>query len=179
MVFVKEHRGSVLMSVLEIIIGVMLLVNPTGFTSGIIVAVGVVLTALGLWNIFRYFRETALEGMRNRGLALGLGLMVVGCFFIFRSSGLIVTFPALTILYGVAILFSGLYKVQVAVDMLRLRVGNSVVAAISAVMTLVFACVILANPFATTGVLWMFIGIVLIVEAVLDLLSIFVGRGRM
>ncbi len=179
MVFVKEHRGSVLMSVLEIIIGVMLLVNPTGFTSGIIVAVGVALTALGLWNIFRYFRETALEGMRNRGLALGLGLMVVGCFCIFRSSWLIVTFPALTILYGVAILFSGLYKVQVAVDMLRLRVGNSVVAAISAVMTLVFACVILANPFATTGVLWMFIGIVLIVEAVLDLLSIFVGRGRM
>ena len=39
------------------------------------------------------------------------------------------------------------------------------------------AVVILLNPFATTEVLWIFAGITLIVEAFVDIVSIFVNAG--
>ncbi|MCC8051806.1 MAG: hypothetical protein LIP10_14350 [Clostridiales bacterium] len=42
---------------------------------------------------------------------------------------------------------------------------------ISAMLTVLFAIIILANPFTTTAVLWKFTGIVLIVEAVIDALT--------
>ena len=44
----KRNLGSVAMSLAEIIIGVLLLVNPVGFTSGIIVTFGVVLMITGI-----------------------------------------------------------------------------------------------------------------------------------
>jgi len=50
------------------------------------------------------------------------------------------------------------------------------VALIGAVLTLVFALLILANPFASTAFLWTFIAISLIVEAVLDILAFTFGR---
>ena len=44
----KRNLSSVAMSLAEIIIGILLLVNPVGFTSGIIVTFGVVLMITGI-----------------------------------------------------------------------------------------------------------------------------------
>ena len=44
----KRNLGSVAMSLAEIVIGILLLVNPVGFTSGIIVTFGVVLMITGI-----------------------------------------------------------------------------------------------------------------------------------
>ena len=38
----KRNLGSVAMSLTEIVIGILLLVNPVGFTSGIIIAFGTI-----------------------------------------------------------------------------------------------------------------------------------------
>ncbi|MDD6799704.1 MAG: hypothetical protein PUE85_04725 [Firmicutes bacterium] len=37
--------------------------------------------------------------------------------------------------------------------------------------------IILINPFTTTTVLWMFTGIVLIVESIIDIISLIVNAG--
>ena len=44
----KRNLGSVAMSLAEIVIGILLLVNPVGFTSGVIVTFGVVLMITGI-----------------------------------------------------------------------------------------------------------------------------------
>ena len=85
----------------------------------------------------------------------------------------------LTILYGVAILVSGLGKIQFTVDMLRMKNKKWFWGAVSAVLSLVCAVVILSSPFASTIVLWKFTGIALIVEAVFDAVALFFrARGR-
>ena len=43
--------------------------------------------------------------------------------------------------------------------------------AVSAAITLLCAVIILANPFSTTAALWMFIGITMIVQAVIDIVA--------
>ena len=47
--------GSIITCVLEIVVGVLLLINPVGFTSGIIIGAGVLLITGGLVSILRYF----------------------------------------------------------------------------------------------------------------------------
>ena len=92
-----------------------------------------------------------------------------------RSKWFVATFPLLTILYGIGILISGVGKIQWTADMLRFGRKRWYLPAISAVLSLCFAAVILFNPFETTAVLWSFTGAVLIVEAVFDIIAIALG----
>ena len=43
----KENLGGLTSALIELVIGVLLLINPTGFTAGIIVGLGVL---LALWG---------------------------------------------------------------------------------------------------------------------------------
>lgn len=160
----------------EIIIGALLLVDPIGFTSGIIIALGAALLAAGVLCVIGYFRTSPVEAALRGDLAKGLFLLLCGGLCAFRSGWFIAAFPLLTVLYGVVILLAGLGKVQWAVDALRLKTGRWFLPAISAAVTILCGGVILSDPFASTVVMWMFIGISLIVEAVLDIVVLIFGR---
>ena len=151
--------------------GILLLINPLGFTAGIIAGIGMLLTALGTLWVLGYFREEPLEAVKGQKLTKGLCAFAGGAFCIFKYEWFIATFPLLTILYGIGILLTGITKVQWAVDMLRMKVKLWYYAAISAAVTLLVAMVILMDPFTTTAVLWNFIAVGLIVEAVADILA--------
>ena len=175
----KHNFTGMAMSLGEIIIGILLLVNPAGFTAGIIAAFGVILMAMGLWSIFRYFHFEPAEAAVSQALSKGLIMLLGGAFCTFKAHWFIATFPVLTLVYGVVILITGITKVQWTLDMIRLKRSKWFWAAISAAVSIVCGITVISNPFSTTAVLWMFIGISLIVEAVLDMIgSIFGNRLR-
>lgn len=167
------------MSLAEIIIGVLLLVNPVGFTSGIIVTFGVVLMITGIGTTIKYFRTEPEEAAVSQILVKGLLMLLAGAFCAFNSHWFIATFPVLTLVYGVVILITGITKVQWTVDIIRMKRSKWFWAAISAAISIVCGIVIITSPFSTTAILWMFIGISLIVEAVFDMIgSIFGNREK-
>lgn len=167
------------MSLVEVIIGILLLVNPIGFTSGIIIAFGIVLMIMGIGKTIKYFRTEPEEATVSQILAKGLLMLLAGAFCAFNSHWFIATFPVLTLVYGVVILITGITKVQWTMDVIRMKRSKWFWAAISAAISIACGVVIITNPFSTTAVLWMFIGISLIVEAVFDMIgSIFGNRER-
>lgn len=166
----KENVNGIILCLFEILVGILLLIDPVGFTAGIIICAGVVLIVLGIVSIVKYFREDAREAAVSQALMKGLVALAAGLFCVLRSRWFVLTFPILTIIYGVVILVAGLGKVQLTVDMIRLKNKKWFISAISAVLSIVCAVVILNNPFATTTVLWMFTGITLIIEAVVDII---------
>lgn len=172
----KEHSTNILLCVLEILVGILLLIDPIGFTSGIIITAGVVLLAVGLICVIKYFRAAPVEAALSQLLLKGLTALALGAFCVFRSQWFVVVFPMLTILYGVVILVVGFGKVQLCVDMLRIKKPRWYVAAISAALSVICGLVVLANPFASTVVLWAFTGVSLIVEAVLDAVSLVINN---
>ena len=117
----KENLNGILVCLFEIVVGILLLINPVGFTSGIITAVGIALMVIGLVCVVKYFRADARVAAVSQLLVKGLVALLGGAFCTFRSAWFVVTFPVLTILYGVAILITGLSKVQLTVDMIRLK----------------------------------------------------------
>ena len=168
---IQKNGGSILMCVLEILVGVLLLLDPTGFTSSIIIAAGAALILYGVISIVRYFRADAAEGALCQSLFKGLLLLLGGLFCVLRSRWFVDTFPLLTILYGIGLLISGVGKIQWMADMIRFGRKCWYLPAISAVLSLIFAAIILCSPTA----LWSFLGIVLIVEAVFDIVAIALG----
>lgn len=173
--FLKRNIKKILICLLEILIGILLLINPESFTTGIVIALGVVLVLEGIFCIIGYFRTSPEQAALAGGMVKGLAMLVAGCFLILKPEWLVATFPVFTIIYGIAILLSGLYKVQWFIDSLRLKTGRWLFHLINALLQIVCAVIILANPFASTVALWMFIGISLIVAAIFDVVVLVVS----
>lgn len=174
----KANNGApnLFMSVIEMVIGILLLFNPVGFTSGIIIAAGAIMTLLGIASIIGYFKVQAEEAKKQHGLSKGLILTIIGVFCLFKSGWFIATFPILTIIYGVFTLITGVGKLQTSIDMCRTKQAYWFVALIGAILTLVAAVIIISNPFTSTVVMWNFIAITLIVEAVIDIVTFVFAR---
>ena len=165
-------------SLAEIVIGILLLISPAGFTTGIITAVGICMLAAGIFTVIGYFRTEAGEAAKQQLLLKGLAAVLAGAFCTFKAHWFIVTFPALSMIYGAAILVVGLGKVQLAFDMLRMKKSRWYLGLISAVISVICAVIILSDPFTSAAVMWMFTGITLIVEAIVDIVAlIFSGRS--
>ncbi|MCD8155462.1 MAG: DUF308 domain-containing protein [Clostridiales bacterium] len=173
---VNQYVGNLVTCIVEIVIGILLLINPIGFTTAILTILGIALAILGIVSVVKYFRTDPLEAAAESGLATGLLLILIGCFLAFKSQWFIVTFPVLTALYGVMTLLVGVCKIQWAVDMLRTKQKYWYVAILAALLTVLFAAVILLDPFATTAVLWTFIAVTLIVEAIADIVTFILGK---
>lgn len=152
----------------ELLIGILLFVDPPGFTSGILIAVGAVFLICGVVCLIRYFNTDPIQAALEQNFSKGLVMILLGGFLALRTQQAIALFPLLTHLYGVAILIIGIVKLQQGVDLLRLKARYWFLTGINAVLAILFAAIILSNPFASTIVLWRVAAISLIVEAVLD-----------
>lgn len=173
-----KKTGGILYSLLQAIVGILLLIDPMGLTSGILVTFGVVLTVMGVVSIVNYFRTPIETASNEQYLMKGLLSVLVGCFCIFCTEWLVVTLPLLSIIYGVIMLLAGLTKVQLTFDALRKKDGKWFLGLISAAISIVCAVVVLTNPFTTTAVLWVFTGVAMIVDAVFDVFAVLFGGKK-
>ena len=172
---VKMNMKEIIFCIAELIIGILLLINPISFTSGIIILLGVSMLATGILFGYKYFRIDAEEAKKGNMLTFAILLAMMGAFCILRSDWFIATFPILTVIYGIMMLLAGVSKIQTMVDMLRLHNNKWFWAGINAGISIVCAVVILWSPFTSTAVLWIFAGVSLIIEAVLDIVTLFLS----
>ena len=171
----KQHANSIILCLFEILVGILLLIDPEKFTSAIIMAFGVILVLIGEICGIGYFRLDAAQAAASQSLFKGLFALIAGIFCVTRCDWFIAMFPILAILYGVAVLIAGLMKIQWTVDIIRLKLGKWWgLPALSAVISLICSIIILKNPFGAVYILWIFTGVSLIVEAVLDISALFV-----
>lgn len=169
MKFLKNNIGGIAMCLLELLVGALLLINPVGFTSGIIMGAGLVLILIGIVCIIKYFRAEPEEAAKEQNLLKGLIALLAGGFCALRAEWFVITFPVITLIYGLVILITGLGKIQWTVDIIRQKKPKWFLCGLSALVSTVCGLVIIAAPFTTTAVLWMFTGISLIVDACFDI----------
>lgn len=167
----RDRLSIILLSAGEIILGVLLLVNPVGLAKFIITVLGVVLAAIGTVNVIQYFRTPPFEAAMKKSLTIGILAILLGLWCIFNGEWFIAIFPLLTTLYGIVTLVSGVVKIQWTADMIRMKIERWGLMAVSAVLTVAVSAIILLQPFSTAAALWIFIGLSLIVEAVFDIVA--------
>ncbi len=172
----KRNENGIMICLFEIIVGILLLISPVSFTTIIIIIAGIVLLVAGIINIVKYFKTPALEAMMSQFLTRGLISLLIGGFCTFNSKWFITTFPVITIIYGIIILVTSINKIQLTIDLFRLKSRRWFLALISSIISLICAVVIINNPFASTVALWIFAGISLIIEGVLDAVTLAVNN---
>ena len=165
--FIRKNAVNLILCLAELAVGALLLVNPTGFTRGIVMAVGLAVAVLGVCNVLRYFRTNPAQAALERRLAYGLGQLALGAFFLLKADWLVGLFPVLTRLYGAGVLVLALFRIQQFVDARRLNLRKGGwISGSSALFTLIYAAMVLFIPETT----WIFIGVMLLLEALMDIM---------
>lgn len=172
----NRFPAVIILTICELIAGILLLIQPVRFTTIIISGFGILMLISGILNIISYFRKDSVAAAKEQLLAKGLAAALFGAFCTFRSDWFIAAFPILTFIYGIGILFSGLMKIQSTVDALRLKQSSWYWHAAGALSSLVLAGIIMLNPFSSAAYLWIFTGVSLIVEALIDFITLVIAR---
>lgn len=178
MIAMKTNKDKIILCLMESFVGICLLISPSNFTKISISIIGLAIVIYGIVSIVNYFRTEVVEAAMKHLLSQGLIAVIAGVFCICNPEWFIDTFPVLTVLYGITMLIAGIEKIQWTIDGVRMKKGRWYVTAINAFMTLLLAIVILLNPFDTMLILWRFIAVSLIFEAVFDLILLFVPTKK-
>lgn len=168
----RGKTGSILTCIIEIVVGVLLLINPVGFTSGIIIGAGVLLALGGVLSIVRYFMVKPEIAMQKQLMFKGLTAILAGAVCITKYDWFLNAFPLLTVLYAGAMLVLAAAKLQKMADLRRMNLPRWYMPGISAVLAAVLAAIILINPFGAVAAVWTFVAISLIAEAIVEIITI-------
>ena len=164
--------GSGLICILEIVVGVLLLIEPVGFTSGIIIGAGVLMCLGGGLSIVRYFMVKPDVAAQKQLLFKGVLALMAGVVCITKCDWFIAAFPLLTVLYAIALLVLAAGKLQKMADLKRMGASRWYMPGISALLAAVMAAIILINPFGAVAAIWTFVAISLIAKAIVEILTI-------
>lgn len=168
----RGKTGSILTCIIEIVVGVLLLIDPVGFTSGIIIGAGVLLALGGVLSIVRYFMMKPEIAAQKQLLFKGLTAILAGAVCITKYDWFLSAFPLLTVLYAGAMLVLAAAKLQKMADLRRMNLPRWYMPGISAVLAAVLAAIILINPFGAMAAVWTFVAISLIAEAIVEIITI-------
>ena len=170
--FLTSKIGNILLCIAEIIVGVLLLVNPDAVTSAFIIGAGAVMILTGIVFCTLYFVGEAEKMVIKQLLFKGLLLIILGVLCVTQYGVLLAALPFVTWVYAIAMLILAAYKVQCTVDILRLSGIRWYFPAISAALAVVLALFILLNPNTAMNIVWGFMGGSIIHEAGLEIATI-------
>ena len=167
----KSNLMNFMMIAFEIAVGILLLVDPEGFTTTVIVIFGATLLVIGAIFLFRYLGDRK-EG-NNNVLAICISSLsfIIGIVFTFFSGAIIGLITAIAVVYGIIIAVSGGYKLYVYFLFVKTDIPVSKISIISSIFAIVLGIVIIIYPKDWALTVWQLAGILLLVESAIDIAS--------
>lgn len=167
----KRLLPMIILFLFEVAIGVLLILNGERFTQVIFIIFGVIMLICGLITLIRGL----LDG-RNGGTISGVKmffavlLLAIGAFFTAAAGSVLSVISAVTLVIGIIMVFNGMLKLVEYASM-RKQGAGATFAIIGAIVTIILGIVIAFNPFRSAEAMWVILGILIIVSAVFDLIS--------
>lgn len=174
----KKMPVSLILLICEVVLGIFLLVNPVGLSGAILILLGIAAILVGALNVLQYIRLPQEQAAGTWKLSLGAGALAVGISVIANQHWVAGLFGTLSVLYGAVVLIFAFLKLQMALDALRRKRKCWYLAAVSFLLSAITATILFINPFGTEAAAWTFVGIALIVTALLDIVYFATGRGK-
>ena len=164
----KVFNISMISSVLLFLFGLILAVNAEGFIKSITVAIGVILLLIGVFPVIDYFRYRKDGLGASIGLISGIFSIVCGLMLLINEDLLMILIP---VFIGVWMIINGINKIQVSFEIKDLGEKSWVITFIYSVLIMVLGGYFIVNPISGATTVTSFIGIVLCIYAVLDIID--------
>lgn len=164
----KVFNISIISALLLFLFGLVLAVNAEGFIKSITVAIGVVLLLIGVFPVIDYFRYRK-EGLgASVGLISGIFSIVCGLMLLINEDLLMILIP---VFIGVWMIINGINKIQVSFEIKDLGEKSWIITFIYSILIIVLGGYFIVNPISGATTVTSFIGIILCIYAVLDIID--------
>ena len=164
----KIFNISVISSVLLFLFGLILAVNAEGFIKSITVAIGVILLLIGVFPVIDYFRYRKDGLGASVGLISGIFSIVCGLMLLINEDLLMILIP---VFIGVWMIINGINKIQVSFEIKDLGEKSWIITFIYSILIMVLGGYFIVNPISGATTVTSFIGIILCIYAVLDIID--------
>lgn len=164
----KVFNISIISSVLLFLFGLVLAVNAEGFIKSITVAIGVILLLIGVFPVIDYFRYRKDGLGASVGLISGIFSIVCGLMLLINEDLLMILIP---VFIGVWMIINGINKIQVSFEIKDLGEKSWIITFIYSILIMVLGGYFIVNPISGATTVTSFIGIILCIYAVLDIID--------
>ena len=164
----KLKWNLILMSILYLALGIFLLMVPGTALNIVCYALGGVVLACAAVQLIRYFVVERGVFQSQLTLISGLICLALGAFLLLRSDVVVSVLP---IVFGLFVIFDSLGRIQNALELRRCEYPSWKGFLLLAVLSIALGVIMIVDPFGTMETLVMAIGVILIVEGSLNLLS--------
>ena len=164
----KVFNISIISSLLLFLFGLVLAVNAEGFIKSITVAIGVVLLLIGVFPVIDYFRYRKDGLGASVGLISGIFSIVCGLMLLINEDLLMILIP---VFIGVWMIINGINKIQVSFEIKDLGEKSWIITFIYSILIMVLGGYFIVNPISGATTVTSFIGIILCIYAVLDIID--------
>lgn len=164
----KVFNISMISSVLLFLFGLILAVNAEGFIKSITVAIGVILLLIGAFPVIDYFRYRKDGLGASIGLISGIFSIVCGLMLLINEDLLMILIP---VFIGVWMIINGINKIQVSFEIKDLGEKSWIITFIYSILIIVLGGYFIVNPISGATTVTSFIGIILCIYAVLDIID--------
>lgn len=161
-------RSSVIAALIYLVLGLCLVIFPETSGSVICYIIAALLLLDGIRHIISYFSNSLSEVLGGYDLALGGVEVLLGVFVLIRPATMLSLLP---ICLGLALVISGVIRLQRSFDLKRAGAGSWKVVLILGALVAALGLLMLVNPFATAKVLMVVLGVSLMVDACCMLLT--------
>lgn len=168
-------NSSILMLILDFIVGILLVVKTDFMTKICAVLIGGLLIVHGLFNLIRYF----YDGLGNRfffpELISGLVGIILGIFAFLNVTN---TLSVLGTVFGIWIIVYGLEKSYYAWKFMKVREEIYPLVMFISILFIIMGALTIFNPFSSFMIITKLIGVFVCVSALLDIMTCMLFKRR-
>lgn len=154
--------------VLYLVLGIMLLLFSETALGAIGYVVAAAMALVGIVSLVSYLLRSAEQNVDSNGFSFGLIMLILAVTVFLKSSVIVKVLPALL---GFFIALNGVRELQNSVDAYRLKISNSWIVSVVAIVNLILGIVLMANPFSALSALLTALGIGLVASGAADLIT--------
>ena len=167
--FFKNLKWShVLLAVAYILFGLALLFMVSTIKAKIADIIGLVLVIIGRVHITQYFLQEMEESYFGNNFMEGVILVLLGILCIYQNAQVMVLVPYML---AIAVIGSGVSKLQDAIDAKRMGDTHSAVFLVLAVISLIVGCLVMFNIISGENNIYMVLGGGMLYSGITDLVA--------
>ncbi len=164
----KFEKQSIITSILLILVAIFLIAKPGIALSTAVTIFGVIILVYGVINIISYVLEEPEVRAFSNELIMGILLTILGVIILFNKALFISILPIIT---GMWIVIRSIMKFQLAINLKSTLTDKWGWLLVSSIIMCILGIIIVANPFEAIFTITRFIGIMLIITEVFDLIE--------
>lgn len=164
------RKGAIAVSCCMLALGILMVLWPDISALTICIILGIFCIAAGVYAMVRYIKLGVAGLFFRSDLSFGICSILLGVLLLLHPYGAMIFLP---IAAGFFMIIGSVLDIQVSIEMRRLHFGNWCIMLILGIINIIFAFLLLMNPFQGASVLVIFVGISLVVDSMQNFYSIY------